>query len=147
MSWNNVTYVQKAPTHRPGAGAFLFLRGSQDHLDWYTSTPSIGFRYVTFHPKRVLAMYERLVDPAAVAAANRFFDDLIGLADPEEDLADLRPQVEDFRFEVMTNAGMPSTLNQLRGFIWGLTVARRLSADQCRQLTLRLDKGKDGGWQ
>lgn len=92
-------------------------------------------------------MYERLVDPAAVAAANRFFDDLIGLADPEEDLADLRPQVEDFRFEVMTNAGMPSTLNQLRGFIWGLTVARRLSADQCRQLTLRLDKGKDGGWQ
>ncbi len=63
-------------------------------------------------------MYERLANTDSIIAANRFFDDLIAFADPEKDLADLRPQVEDFRFEVMTNSGMPSTLHQLRGFIW-----------------------------
>ncbi|PXX54658.1 hypothetical protein SAMN05660489_05695 [Pseudomonas sp. LAMO17WK12:I10] len=91
-------------------------------------------------------MYEPLTDPAARVAVNQYFDDLIALADPEGALPLLRPQVEDFRFEALNHAGMLRTQNQLHGFLWGLMVAGALTPEQARDLSLRLDRGRDAGW-
>lgn len=91
-------------------------------------------------------MYEPLKDPAAIAAANLYFDDLIALADPEAALPHLRPQVEDFRFEALNRAGMLRTQNQLRGFLWGLMVAGALTAEQMSAMSQRLDSGSANGW-
>lgn len=91
-------------------------------------------------------MYEPLTDPAAKAAANQYFDDLIALADPDAALPLLRPQVEDFRFEALNHAGMLRTQNQLRGFLWGLMVAGALMPEQMSDLSQRLDRGRDAGW-
>jgi hypothetical protein len=83
-------------------------------------------------------MYEPLNDPAAIEAVNQFFNDLIAVADFEAQLPLLRPQVEDFRFEVLNHAGMLSTQNQLRGFLSGLTVAGKLTPQQGRDFSQRL---------
>ncbi|TKJ79340.1 hypothetical protein PspCFBP13509_11530 [Pseudomonas sp. CFBP13509] len=91
-------------------------------------------------------MYERLTDPAAIDSANRYFNDLIALADPAEQLPFLRPQVEDFRFEVLNHNGMLSIQNQLRGFLWGLLVAGVLTPEQGRDLSQRLEVGRQTGW-
>lgn len=91
-------------------------------------------------------MYEPLTDPAAKAAANQYFDDLIALADPDAELPQLRPVVEDLRFEVLNHAGMLRTQNHLRGFLWGLMVAGALTPEQARDLSQRLDRGRDAGW-
>lgn len=91
-------------------------------------------------------MYEPLTDPAAIEAANQFFDDLIALADFKAQLPLLRPQVEAFRVEALTYAGMLSTQNQLRGFLWGLVVAGVLNPNQGHELNQRLDMGRQAGW-
>ncbi|WP_039011061.1 hypothetical protein [Pseudomonas brassicacearum] len=91
-------------------------------------------------------MYEPLTDPAAKAAANQYFDDLIALVDPAAALPQLRPVVEDFRFEALNHTGMQRTQNQLRGFLWGLMVAGALTTDQMSDMSLRLDRGRDAGW-
>nr|WP_290467298.1 hypothetical protein [Pseudomonas fluorescens] len=91
-------------------------------------------------------MYEPLTDPAAIAAANQYFDDLIALADPPAALPHLRPVVEDLRSEALTHAGMLRTQNHLRGFLWGLMVAEALTAEQARTMTQRLDSGRAAGW-
>lgn len=91
-------------------------------------------------------MYEPLTDPAAIAAANQYFDDLIALADPAGALAHLRPTVEGLREEALTHAGMLRTQNHLRGFVWGLMVAEALTVEQARSLSQRLDDGRASGW-
>jgi hypothetical protein len=91
-------------------------------------------------------MYEPLNDPAAIDAVNQFFNDLIAVADFEARLPLLRPQVEDFRFEALTHAGMLSTQNQLRGFLWGVTVAGTLTPEQGHDFSQRLDTGRQAGW-
>lgn len=91
-------------------------------------------------------MYEPLNDPAAIEAVNQFFNDLIAVADFEARLPLLRPQVEDFREETLIHAGMLRTQNQLRGFLWGLTVAGTLTPEQCRDFSQRLDAGRQAGW-
>ncbi|NNB17985.1 hypothetical protein [Pseudomonas fragi] len=91
-------------------------------------------------------MYEPLQDPAAIDAVKLFFTDLVTTADPEEQLPHLRPQVEDFLFEALTHSGMLSTQNQLRGFLWGLTVAGALTPEQGHELSRRLDAGRQAGW-
>lgn len=91
-------------------------------------------------------MYEPLTDPAAKAAANQYFDDLIALVDPAAGLPHLRPVVEDFRFEALNHAGMLATQNKLRGFLWGLMAAGALTSEQARDLSQRLDRGRDAGW-
>ena len=91
-------------------------------------------------------MYEPLVDPAAISAVNQYFNDLIAIADADEQLPFLRPQVEDFRFEVLNHNGMLSIQNQLRGFLWGLLVAGVLSPEQGRELSQRLEVGRQAGW-
>lgn len=91
-------------------------------------------------------MYEPLTDPAAIAAANQYFDDLIAQADTAAALPHLRPVVEDLRSEALTHAGMLSTQNQLRGFLWGLMAAEALTAEQARTMSQRLDNGRAAGW-
>jgi len=91
-------------------------------------------------------VYEPLTDPVAIASANQFFNDLIALADFDAQLPLLRPQVEDFRFEALTHAGMLSTQNQLRGFMWGLIVAGALTPEQGHEFSQRLDVGRQAGW-
>ncbi|QUW66194.1 hypothetical protein KFQ04_01170 [Pseudomonas synxantha] len=91
-------------------------------------------------------MYEPLTDPAAIAAANQYFDDLIAQADPAGALPHLRPTVEGLRDEALTHAGMLRTQNQLRGFLWGLMVAEALTTEQARTLSQRLDNGRAAGW-
>lgn len=91
-------------------------------------------------------MFEPLQDPAAIEAVNQFFNDLVAVADFDEQLPQLRPQVEDFRFEALTHAGMLSTQHQLRGFLWGLMVAGTLTAEQGHDFSLRLDAGRRAGW-
>lgn len=91
-------------------------------------------------------MYEPLNDPAAIEAVNQFFNDLIAVADFEARLPLLRLQVEDVRFEVLTHAGMFSTQNQQHGFLSGLTVAGKLTPQQGRDFSPRLDVGRQAGW-
>ncbi|TWC12036.1 hypothetical protein FBY06_14040 [Pseudomonas sp. SJZ085] len=91
-------------------------------------------------------MYEPLTDPAAKAAANQYFDDLIALVDPAAVLPQLRPVLEDLRFETLNHAGMLRTQNHLRGFLWGLMVAGTLTPAQMSEMSQRLDRGRDAGW-
>lgn len=91
-------------------------------------------------------MYAPLKVPAAIAAANKFFDDLIALIDPDDQLPLLRPQVEDYRWETLNHAGMLSTQNQLRGFLGGLVAAGAVSPEQGHALSQRLVKDRDAGW-
>ena len=91
-------------------------------------------------------MYEPLKDPAAITAANQFFDDLVALADPEHQLPLLRPQVEDYRWETLNHSGHPMTRDQLHGFLSGLMVAGTLSPEQIHALSQRLNKGQAAGW-
>ena len=91
-------------------------------------------------------MYEPLKDSAAITAANQFFDDLVALADPDNQLPLLRPQVEDYRWETLNHSGHPMTRDHLHGFISGLMVAGTLSSEQTLALSQRLHKGKAAGW-
>lgn len=91
-------------------------------------------------------MHKPLNGPVAIEAANQYFDDLIALADPDAALPLLRPQVEAFRFEALNHSGLLSTQIQLRGFLWGLVVAGTLSRAQGRDLSQRLDVGRQAGW-
>lgn len=91
-------------------------------------------------------MFEPLTDPASKAAANQYFDDLIALVDPTSALPQLRPVVEDFRFETLNHAGMQRTQNHLRGFLWGLMVAGALTPEQMSDMSQRLDRGRDARW-
>lgn len=91
-------------------------------------------------------MYEPLNDPADIDAVNRFFNDLIALADFEARLPLLRPEVEDIRFEALTHAGMPSTQHQLRGFLSGLVVTGTLTPEQGHKFSQRLNAGRKAGW-
>ncbi|WP_433770937.1 hypothetical protein [Pseudomonas putida] len=87
-----------------------------------------------------------VTDSVAIETVNQYFDDLIALADPEAVLPLLRPQVEAFRYEALNHPGLLSTLNRLRGFLWGLVVAGVLSRGQGRDLSQRLDAGRHAGW-
>lgn len=91
-------------------------------------------------------MYEPLNDPADIEKVNQFFNDLIAVADFEARLPLLRPEVEDFRFEAMTHAGMPSKQNQLRGFLSGLVVSGAMTPEQGHEFIRRLDAGLKAGW-
>lgn len=91
-------------------------------------------------------MYEPLKDPAAITAANQFFDDLVALADPDNQLPLLRPQIEDYRWETLNHGGHPTTRNQLHGFLGGLMVAGTLSPEQIHALSQRLNQGHAAGW-
>lgn len=89
-------------------------------------------------------MYEPLKDPAAITAANQFFDDLVALAGPDNQLPLLRPQVEDYRWETLNHSGHPMTRHQLNGFLAGLVVAGALSSEQGHALSQRLNHAT--GW-
>lgn len=91
-------------------------------------------------------MYDPLKDPAAITAANQFFDDLVALADPDNRLPLLRPQVEEYRWETLNHSGHPMTRNQLNGFLGGLVVAGVLSPEQGHTLDQRLNRGNAAGW-
>lgn len=91
-------------------------------------------------------MYEPLRAPAAITAANQFFDDLIALADPDNVLPLLRPQVEDYRWETLNHSGHPTTRNQLHGFLGGLMVTGTLSPEHIHALSQRINQGNAAGW-
>ncbi|MGK8710152.1 hypothetical protein ACRS5L_27555 [Metapseudomonas otitidis] len=91
-------------------------------------------------------MYEPLKDSAAITAANQFFDDLVALADPDNGLPLLRPQVEEYRWETLNHSRHPMTRNQLHGFLGGLVVAGALSPEQGHALSQRLNQGHSAGW-
>lgn len=91
-------------------------------------------------------MYQPLKVPTAIDAVNQFFNDLVALADGDEQLPHLRPQVEDYRFEALTHAGMRRTQDQLRGFLCGLVVAGTLTPEQGAAFGQRLNAGCQAGW-
>ena len=91
-------------------------------------------------------MYEPLKDPATITAANQFFDDLVALADPDNQLPLLRPQIEDYRWETLNHSGHPMTRNLLHGFLAELMVAGALSPEQTHALSQRLHQGQAAGW-
>lgn len=91
-------------------------------------------------------MFRALKDPAAIAAANQYFDDLIALVDPATALPHLRPTVEDFRYETLHCPDMLRTPHHLRGFLWGLMAADKLTLGQMNELTQRLDHSRIVGW-
>lgn len=91
-------------------------------------------------------MYEPLKESAAITAANQFFDDLLALADPDNQLPLLRPQVEEYRWETLNHSRHPMTRNQLNGFLGGLVVAGVLSPEQGHALSQRLNQGHSAGW-
>lgn len=90
-------------------------------------------------------MYEPLNDPAAIDAVNPFFNDLIAVADVEARLPLRRPPVDDCRFEALPDAHM-LTPNQLRGCLWGGTVAGTLLPEKGHAVSPRLEAGRQAGW-
>lgn len=91
-------------------------------------------------------MEKKLTNERAIYTANAFFDDLLIMVDPDHQMPLLRPQVEDYRWEVMNLHGNPSTTLQLSGFVCALVVTGLLSDDQARDLMQRLTMGHESGW-
>lgn len=87
-----------------------------------------------------------LTDPVALAAANRFYDDIIAWADPGVALPELRPVTEAYRAQTLEDPCLMQQLNDMRGFLTGLMVAGALSIEQADDLKTRLDKGHDTRW-
>lgn len=142
---HNREIVKSPPTKaRPSAG-FLLRSGYQNPTPRRTIGGTAGFTQRQTLC-RGCSVYEPLKDPAAITAANQFFDDLVALADPDNQLPLLRPQVEDYRWETLNHSGHPMTRDQLHGFLSGLMVAGTLSPEQIHTLSQRLNKGQAAGW-